>query len=179
MKQRLAYVLPILIFLGLLGFFFRGLFLDPKAIPSALIDRPVPQMDLAALPGRGDTGLKTEHLKGQVSLVNIFGSWCVACVAEHPMLLRIKQEGVVPIHGIDWRDDPVQGMLWLQQKGDPYTRVGADPPPGRTSVDFGVTGAPETFIVDKEGRIRYKHVGIIDEKAWRDILSPIVTELQK
>jgi len=73
----------------------------------------------------------------------------------------------------------VQGMLWLQQKGDPYTRVGADPPPGRTSVDFGVTGAPETFIVDKEGRIRYKHVGIIDEKAWRDILSPIVTELQK
>ncbi|MBF0267790.1 MAG: DsbE family thiol:disulfide interchange protein [Alphaproteobacteria bacterium] len=179
MKSRLAYLLPVLIFVGLLGFFFKGLFLDPKAIPSVLIDKPVPNIDLAALPGRGDTGLKTEHLKGQVSLVNIFGSWCVACVAEHPYLMKIKAEGVVPIMGIDWRDDPAAGMAWLQKHGDPYLRVGADPAPGHASVDFGVTGAPESFIVDKDGRIRYKHVGIIDDRVWKQTLLPIIKELQK
>jgi cytochrome c biogenesis protein CcmG/thiol:disulfide interchange protein DsbE len=179
MKQRLAYVVPVVIFLGLLGFFFKGLYLDPRAIPSAMIDKPAPLMDLAALPGRGDTGLKTEHLKGQVSLVNIFGSWCVACAAEHPYLMKIKAQGIVPIMGIDWRDDPLAGMAWLQKHGDPYARVGADPAPGRASVDFGVTGAPESFIVDREGRIRYKHVGIIDDEVWNKILLPIVKELQK
>lgn len=179
MKNRLAYVLPVAIFLGLLGFFMKGLFLDPRAIPSVLIDKPAPEMDLAALPGRGDTGLKTEHLKGRVSLVNIFGSWCVACVAEHPYLMKIKAQNIVPIMGIDWRDDPVQGALWLQKNGDPYDRVGADPAPGHASVDFGVTGAPESFIVDKEGRIRYKHVGIIDDRVWGEILLPIIRELQK
>lgn len=179
MSKRLAYILPVLVFLGLVGFFVKGLFLDPKLIPSALIDKPVPQMDLAALPGRGDTGLKTGHLKGQVSLVNIFGSWCVACAAEHPYLMRIKAQNVLPIMGIDWRDDPLAGMQWLQKHGDPYTRVGADPAPGHASVDFGVTGAPESFIVDKEGRIRYKHVGIIDDEVWTTILLPIVKELQQ
>ncbi|CAA6605099.1 Thiol:disulfide interchange protein DsbE [Rhodospirillaceae bacterium LM-1] len=179
MKSRLAYLLPVLIFVGLLGFFFKGLFLDPKAIPSVLIDKPVPNIDLAALPGRGDTGLKSEHLKGQVSLVNIFGSWCVACVAEHPYLMKIKAEGSVPIMGIDWRDDPKAGMAWLQKHGDPYERVGADPAPGHASVDFGVTGAPESFVVDRDGRIRYKHVGIIDDRVWKQTLLPIIKELQK
>lgn len=179
MKQRLSYILPVVVFLGLMAFFARGLFLDPTTIPSALIDKPAPEMDLAALPGRGDTGLKTEHLKGRVSLVNIFGSWCVACAAEHPYLVKLKAEGVVPIMGIDWRDDPVAGMAWLRKHGDPYERVGADPAPGRASVDFGVTGAPESFIVDAQGRIRYKHVGIIDEAVWQGVLLPIVKELQQ
>jgi cytochrome c biogenesis protein CcmG/thiol:disulfide interchange protein DsbE len=136
-------------------------------------------MDLAALPGRGDTGLQTEHLKGRVTLVNIFGSWCIACAAEHPYLMKIKAQGLVPIMGIDWRDDPAAGMAWLQKHGDPYERVGADPAPGHASVDFGVTGAPESFLVDREGRIRYKHVGVIDDEAWNKVLLPIVKELQK
>lgn len=178
-KIRLAYLLPVLIFVGLAGFFVKGLFLDPRLIPSVLIDKPVPQMNLDALPGRGDTGLRTEDLKGQVTLVNIFGSWCVSCAAEHPYLMRIKEEGVLPIMGIDWRDDPVAGMQWLHKHGDPYTRVGADPAPGYASVDFGVTGAPESFIVDKQGRIRYKQIGIIDDEVWTKTLLPIVKELQK
>lgn len=179
MKQRLTYVLPVLVFLGLLAFFAKGLYLDPRAIPSALIDKPVPQMDLAALPGRGDTGLKTADLIGRVSLVNIFGSWCVACQAEHPFLMKIKAMNIVPVMGIDWRDDPLAGMAWLQKHGDPYERVGSDPAPGHASVDFGVTGAPESFIVDREGRIRYKHVGVIDEDVWNTTLLPIIKELQK
>jgi cytochrome c biogenesis protein CcmG/thiol:disulfide interchange protein DsbE len=176
---RLIYLLPVAIFGVLALFFIKGLTLNPHDLPSVLINRPAPEMALAPLPGRGDTGLSTADLKGQVSLVNIYGSWCISCVQEHPFLNRIKQAGTVPIHGIDWRDDPALGAEWLKKHGDPYTRVGADPPPGRAAIDFGVTGAPETFIVDKAGVIRYKHVGPITPEAWEKTLLPIVRELQK
>lgn len=177
--RRLLYVLPVAVFAVLALFFLKGLTLNPKEIPSVLIDRPVPEMNLAALPGRGDTGLATEHLKGRVSLVNIYGSWCISCVQEHPFLMEIKRKGEVPIHAVDWRDDPVQGAAWLKKNGDPYERVGVDPPPGRTAVDFGVTGAPESFIVDKAGVIRYKHVGPISAEVWSKTLLPIIRQLEK
>lgn len=177
---RLVYLLPAAAFVVLALFFVKGLTLNPKHIPSVLIDRPVPDMALPALPGRGeDTGLADEDLKGRVSLVNIFGSWCISCVQEHPMLIRIRESGIVPIHGIDWRDDPAEGAKWLRRNGDPYDRVGGDPPPGRAAIDFGVTGAPETFIVDKQGVIRYKHVGPITPENWETVLLPIVRELSK
>jgi cytochrome c biogenesis protein CcmG/thiol:disulfide interchange protein DsbE len=95
------------------------------------------------------------------------------------MLLKIKQSGRLPIHGIDWRDDPAEGAKWLKRNGDPYARIGADPPPGRTAVDFGVTGAPETFIVDKQGIIRYKHIGPITPDSWKNTFLPIIAELEK
>lgn len=178
--RRLIYLLPMLVLVVLAGFFMRGLTLNPREIPSVLIDRPVPEMALAPLPGRGaNSGLSTADLKGRVSLVNIFGSWCIACVQEHPMLIEIKRSGRVPIHGVDWRDDPVEGAKWLKKNGDPYERVGADPPPGRAAVDFGVTGAPETFVVDKAGVIRYKHIGPITPAVWEKTLLPIVRELEK
>lgn len=178
--RRLAYLLPVGLFAVLALFFLKGLTMDPSKLPSVLIDRPVPEMALAPLPGRGeDTGLSTADLKGQVTLVNIFGSWCIACVQEHPVLLWIKKQGIVPIHGIDWRDDPAEGAKWLARHGDPYDRVGADPAPGRTAIDFGVTGAPETFIVDRGGVIRYKHIGPITPKNWESTLLPIIRELQK
>lgn len=177
--RRLLYVLPVAVFAILALFFLKGLTLNPRDIPSVLIDRPVPEMNLAALPGRGDTGLATEHLKGRVSLVNIYGSWCISCIQEHPFLMEIKRKGEVPIHAVDWRDDPVQGAAWLKKNGDPYERVGVDPPPGRTAVDFGVTGAPESFIVDKAGVIRYKHVGPISAEVWSKTLLPIIRELEK
>jgi cytochrome c biogenesis protein CcmG/thiol:disulfide interchange protein DsbE len=94
-------------------------------------------------------------------------------------LLEIKKSGVVPIHGIDWRDDPAKGAMWLIEHGDPYTRVGVDPAPGRTAVDFGVTGAPESFIVDQNGVIRYKYIGPITPQVWRDTLLPIIRSLKK
>ncbi|KAF0222179.1 MAG: cytochrome c bioproteinis protein CcmG thioldisulfide interchange protein [Rhodospirillaceae bacterium] len=177
--RRLLYLLPVAVFGILALFFLRGLTLNPREIPSVLINRPVPVMNLAPLPGRGDTGLTTADLKGRVSLVNIYGSWCIACVQEHPYLVKIKQTGIVPIHGIDWRDDPVEGAKWLKKHGDPYDRVGVDPAPGRTAIDFGVTGAPETFIVDKDSIIRYKHIGPVTPEAWEQTLLPIIKELNK
>ncbi|MBI5164606.1 MAG: DsbE family thiol:disulfide interchange protein [Magnetospirillum sp.] len=178
--RRSLYLLPVALFLVLAGFLLGGLFLNPRDIPSVLIDRPVPEMNLPALAGRpADSGLASADLKGRVSLVNIFGSWCISCADEHPTLMRIKAQGVVPIHGIDWRDDPAKALAWLQRNGDPYDRVGVDPAPGRTSIDFGVTGAPESFIVDKAGVIRYKHVGPITPKVWEATLLPIIVELNK
>lgn len=178
--RRLFYILPVAIFGVIALFFVKGLTLDPRTLPSVLIDRPVPEMSLAPLPGRGgNTGLSTADLKGRVSLVNVFGSWCIACVQEHPFLMTIKRSGRIPIHGIDWRDDPAEGARWLQKNGDPYDRVGADPAPGRTAIDFGVTGAPETFVVDGGGIIRYKHIGPITPEVWSKILLPIITELEK
>lgn len=178
--RRALYLLPVLVFVGLTGLFLKGLTLDPREIPSVLINRPVPEMALPPLPGRGeDTGLASADLKGQVSVVNIYGSWCIACLQEHPTLLALKARGEVPIHGIDWRDDPAQGAAWLAKHGDPYQRVGSDPAPGRTAIDFGVTGAPESFIIDREGVIRYKHVGPITPENWRKTLLPIIRELEK
>jgi cytochrome c biogenesis protein CcmG, thiol:disulfide interchange protein DsbE len=177
--RRLVYLLPVMLLAVLAAFFFRGLGLNPRDIPSVLIDRPVPEMALAALPGRGDTGLSTANLKGQVSLVNIYGSWCIACVQEHPTLKVIQKTAIIPIHGIDWRDDPIKGAEWLKKNGDPYTRVGADPAPGHTAVDFGVTGAPESFLVDKAGIIRLKYVGPITPDVWQRLLLPKIVELQK
>ncbi len=175
--------IPLALFLVLSGFFLYQLKWgsDPRLLPSVLINRPAPEMALAPLPGRGeDTGLVTADLKGKgVSLVNVFGSWCIACVEEHPHLMEIKATGVVPIHGIDWRDDPEKGAQWLRRHGDPYARVGMDPPPSRTAVDFGVTGAPETFVVDNQGIIRYKHIGPVTMKVWKTTLLPIIQELQK
>lgn len=178
--RRLIYLLPVALFGVLALFFLKGLTMNPRDIPSVLINRPVPEMNLPPLPGRGaDTGLATADLKGRVSLVNIYGSWCIACVQEHPYLMKIKQMGVVPIHGIDWRDDPVEGAKWLKKHGDPYDRVGVDPAPGRTAIDFGVTGAPETFVVDKAGIIRYKHIGPVNQDVWENTLLPIIKELSK
>lgn len=178
--RRLLYLLPLVGFLALAAMFKWGLGQDPRNLPSMLIDRPVPDMALAPLPGRGEaTGLATADLKGRVSLVNIFGSWCIACVQEHPTLVQLKKAGIVPIHGIDWRDDPAEGAKWLRKHGDPYDRVGADPAPGRTAIDFGVTGAPESFIVDKQGVIRYKHIGPITPENWQNTLLPIIRELSK
>jgi periplasmic protein thiol:disulfide oxidoreductases, DsbE subfamily len=178
--RRLLFLLPLVGFLALAAMFKWGLGHDPRLLPSTLIDRPVPEMALPPLPGRGDdTGLATADLKGRVSIVNIFGSWCIACVQEHPFLMEIKRQGVVPIHGIDWRDDPAEGAKWLRKNGDPYERVGADPAPGRAAIDFGVTGAPESFIVDRDGIIRYKHIGPITPEAWKKTLLPIIQELSK
>lgn len=176
--MRWTSFLPIAIVVVLAVLFVVGLGRDPKLVPSVLIDKPVPQFNLAALPGRGDSGLSTANLKGQVTLVDIYGSWCVSCLEEHPTLLKIKNSGEVIIHGIDWRDDPALGAQWLKQHGDPYDRVGIDLPPGRTAVDFGVTGAPESFIVDANGVIRYKYIGPITPQVWQDILLPIIRSLK-
>ena len=179
---KLRFLIPLAIFGVLSAFFIMQLNNvkegnDPRTLKSVLIDRPVPDFKMDELPGRG-MPLHSDHLKGEVTVVNLFGSWCVACLAEHPYLMEIKKRGDVPIHGIDWRDDPVQGYNWLKKHGDPYTRVGADPN-SHVSIAFGVTGAPESFIVDKNGIIRYKHIGPINHEVWTTTLMPIIEELRK
>lgn len=176
--KRLIFIAPTLVFLVMVGFFVKQLGEDPSALPSVLIDRPVPDFALEPLPGRG-MPLRSEDLKGDVTLVNIFGSWCVACQVEHPHLMDIQESGFVQIHGIDWREkDPRDGMRWLQKYGDPYDRVGLDPD-SRVAIDFGVTGAPETFVVDANGVIRYKHTGPVTPEVWENTLKPLIQELRK
>jgi cytochrome c biogenesis protein CcmG, thiol:disulfide interchange protein DsbE len=176
--KRLMYLLPLGIFLVLAGYFAIGLTLDPRNMPSVLIDQEVPPFDLKPIKGY-DEGFSSKSLKGQVTLVNVFGSWCVSCLVEHPMLMEIKRKNLVPIYGIDWREkDPDAGPKWLAKRGDPYTLIGNDPE-SKAAIAFGVTGAPETFFVDKRGFIRYKHVGPVTPENWESTLWPLVQELRK
>jgi cytochrome c biogenesis protein CcmG/thiol:disulfide interchange protein DsbE len=176
--RRIAYGLPLAAFLGLAGYFLVSLGHDPHRVPSVLIDQPVPDFALAPVKGR-DRGLSSSDLRGQVALVNVFGSWCAACLIEHPFLMKLKAQRLVPIFGIDWREkDGDAGPAWLARHGDPYTLVGDDPA-SKAAIAFGVTGAPETFIVDREGVIRYKHVGPITPDVWEQTLWPIVQDLRR
>lgn len=176
--NRLMYLVPLGIFLVLAGYFAVGLTLDPRQMPSVLIDQEVPPFDLK--PIKGDVkGFSNKDLLGQVTLVNVFGSWCVSCRVEHPMLMKIAAQKLVPIYGIDWRErDPDAGPEWLRKRGNPYTLIGDDPQ-SKAAIAFGVTGAPETFFVDKRGFIRYKHVGPITPENWQSTLWPLVQELRK
>lgn len=177
LMRRLPYLLPLVVFLALAGYFWIGLGEDPRAVPSPLIDKKVADFALVPLEGR-DRGFSSADLNGQVSLVNVFGSWCVACRIEHPFLMTLKGKDTVPVFGIDWREkDRQAGPRWLAEHGDPYSLVGDDPE-SHAAIAFGVTGAPETFVVDANGIIRYKHVGPVTAEAWEQTLAPIVRRLQ-
>jgi cytochrome c biogenesis protein CcmG/thiol:disulfide interchange protein DsbE len=175
--KRLLFVLPVAAFIALALWFAAGLGRDPGYIPSMLINRPAPQFVLPPIAGR-ERGFSSEDLKGQVSMVNIFGSWCATCEIEHPVLMEIAAEKVAPIYGLDWKDKPGAGAAWLAARGDPYTAIGDDAD-GRVAIDFGVTGAPETFIIDAEERVRHKHVGEITREDWRRVLRPMIEDLKK
>lgn len=176
-RRRAVFVVPILVFLGISVFLAIGLFLDPREVPSPLIGKPVPDFKLPPVQGR-TLGLSTDDLKGEVSLVNVFASWCVACREEHPLLMRLSQQGVVPIHGLNYKDAPKDAADWLDRLGDPYTRTGADIN-GRVGIDWGVYGVPETFVIDRNGRIAYKHIGPISSSDWEEKMAPLVEQLRK
>lgn len=175
--NRLLFAAPLALFLVLGAYFAIGLSRDPSRIPSVLIDRPLPEFDLPSIEGRAE-GLASGDLAGEVALVNIWASWCVSCLIEHPVLLEISRSDDVLIAGLDWKDKPGDGARWLEKHGDPYARIGDDAD-GRTAIDFGVTGAPETFIVDRQGRIRYKQIGPITPEIWRRQLKPLVDQLKE
>lgn len=174
MKKIILFA-PIMVFAVLIGYFAVGLTRDPAYIPSMLIDRPAPAFDLPAIQGYTE-GFSNDDLHGRASLVNVFGSWCVSCAVEHPVLLQMEAEGVAPIYGLNWKDKPGAGAKWLIQRGDPYTLIGDDAA-GRVAIDFGVTGAPETFVIDKNGRVRHKHIGPITPDDWRLVLKPMIADL--
>jgi cytochrome c biogenesis protein CcmG/thiol:disulfide interchange protein DsbE len=180
--RRWPYILPLVAVLALGGIFAKRLMdvergLDPNLIPTVLLNTPMPALDLPPLPGRGE-GLNSEALKGQVYLVNIWGSWCVACLAEHPLLMRIAESGEIPIHGIAWRDDPDRALKWLGKHGDPYSLIGQDPN-SKAAIAFGVVAAPETFLVDKQGIIRYKQTGPLTQEDWNSKVKPLIAQLKQ
>ena len=179
---RWVYLLPLVVILALGGVFGKRLMdieggLDPSLLPTVLLDTPVPAFKLAGLPGRGE-GLSSDDLKGQVTLLNVWGSWCIGCVQEHPTLMDIAESGEVVIHGVDWRDDPDKAIAWLAKNGDPYGKIGVDPK-SEVAIAFGITAAPETFVIDANGIIRYKHIGVITPEVWRNVLRPLIGKLKE
>lgn len=175
--MRLTYILPLVLFAVVAVALGVGLTLNPRVIPSALIDKPVPDFSLPPVDGR-QNGLAAGDLRtGDVAIVNVFASWCGPCRIEHPLLMEVARSGEVPVHGINYKDRPRNAMDWLRRFGDPYERIGADKD-GRVSIDWGVYGVPETFVVDREGRIAYKHVGPMMAEDMHQRILPLVRELQ-
>ncbi|WP_028464229.1 DsbE family thiol:disulfide interchange protein [Nisaea denitrificans] len=173
---RLLAIIPLAIAALLFAALYWGLWNKDDRLPSTLIGRSVPDFALPPIEGR-DNGLSSEDLRGQVSIVNVWASWCVPCRVEMPLLVELAQTGTVPIHGINYKDAPDAALGFLAELGDPYTRTGADRN-GRVSIDWGVYGLPETFVIDGEGRIAYKHVGAFDRRALEDEILPVVRRLQ-
>jgi periplasmic protein thiol:disulfide oxidoreductases, DsbE subfamily len=174
--RRLIFLLPLLLFVGVGVAFFLGFERDPRDIPSALIDKPVPDFALPALAGHKE-GLSSPMLKGDVTLVNVFASWCIPCKAEHPVITRLSKELGVTVRGINYKDKTEDAVDWLRRNGDPYASVGADLD-GRVSIDWGVYGVPETYLVDRQGRIRFKQVGPLTPQVVEEQLLPMIKHLR-
>ncbi|WP_343714162.1 DsbE family thiol:disulfide interchange protein [Inquilinus sp.] len=177
--RRLLFLLPLLLLVVLAVGVGTKLLSgsDPQALPSALIDKPLPTFDLAALPGRSD-GLSTSDFGSQPMLLNVFASWCVPCLAEHPVITKLGREDGIPVLAINYKDKPEDALAWLRRNGDPYRRIGADVE-GRTAIDLGVYGVPETFVIDKAGRIRYRHPGPLTPDIVDREIRPLLAELAK
>ncbi len=174
--RRLAVLLPAMIFAGMAVLLGWGLTRNASDVPSALIDKPVPEFSLPPVQGR-TLGLSSGDLRGEVSLVNVFASWCLACREEHPVFMQLAADGTVPLHGLNYKDRPDDAARWLDTMGDPYTRTGADLN-GRVAIDWGVYGVPETFVVSADGRIAYKHIGAVTEEALEKTILPLVERLR-
>lgn len=186
MSPRLKLFIPLALFASLAVLLFRGLSLDPQALPSALVDKPLPTFDLPVLSNEmrndmpdgmrdGDGTVGREVLTGRVSLLNVWATWCISCRVEHPYLQQLADGGVT-IVGLNYKDDVVSAKDWLANLGDPYTLNIVDEA-GTLGLDLGVYGAPETFFIDREGVVRYRHVGVIDERIWTTRLEPIYQSL--
>lgn len=176
-RWRLGLCIPMLVFAVLAAALGWGLTTDPKSVPSTLIGKPAPEFSLPPVEG-GSLGLSTGDLKGEASLVNVFASWCTACLQEHPLFMQLNKEGVIPIHGLNYKDSQNAATRWLSKHGNPYTRTGADVS-GRVGIEWGVYGVPETFIVGPDGRIRYKQIGPITPEILEQKLMPVIRRLQR
>jgi cytochrome c biogenesis protein CcmG/thiol:disulfide interchange protein DsbE len=174
--RRLFVYLPVLGFLVLVGFFVLGLRHDPALLPSAMIDKPAPDFALPALES-DKPGLARADLAGQPVLVNFFASWCLPCREEHATLAGLAASGTVPLYGIAYKDKPADSQRFLSALGDPYQRIGIDAE-GRTAIDFGVYGVPETYIVDATGAIRYRWVGPLTPEALQTEILPRLAALK-
>ena len=173
MGPRAKLFIPLVLFVVMALFLFRGLSLDPRAMPSALVDHPLPDFTLASL--GENRQLTRDDVLGQVVLLNVWATWCISCRVEHAYLQHLAERGV-PIIGVNYKDEDAAAMSWLGQLGNPYRFNIADRD-GTLGLDLGVYGAPETYLVDREGVIRYRHVGVVDERVWSTILEPLYLEV--
>ena len=179
MKNRLLYIMPLSVFLVLAVYFAIGLTKDPSILPSALIDKPVPEFSLPPIEGGPGKGFSSANLKGNgVSVVNVFASWCVPCRIEHPQITRLAGLKVATLYGLNFKDEPKAALKWLKQLGNPYAAIGADTK-GRAAIDWGVYGIPETFIIDAAGVIRYKYVGPISAERLDTEILPLIRTLSQ
>ena len=195
--MKAKFLVPLLLFFGLAGFLAFGLTLNPREVPSPLIDKPAPSFKLARVDDPA-TAFALEEMRGQVWLLNVWASWCVACRQEHPLLVRMAKQKLVPVVGLNYKEVRGDGALnvrgmaleaetamaverargWLSDHGDPYVLSVLDVD-GRVGIDFGVYGVPETFLIDAEGRIRYKHIGPITPDSLQQVIMPKVEELRR
>jgi cytochrome c biogenesis protein CcmG, thiol:disulfide interchange protein DsbE len=169
------YLLPLIVFAVLVGFLAVGLNLNPREVPSPLIDKPAPAFKLARLDAP-EQQISLQDLKGKVWLLNVWASWCVACRQEHPLLVDFASTGAVPIYGLNYKDKREDALAWLQRFGNPYL-VSLSDTEGLVGIDYGVYGVPETFVIDKAGTIRLKHIGPVTPEVLRDTILPLVRKL--
>ncbi|MBW8186465.1 DsbE family thiol:disulfide interchange protein [Shewanella nanhaiensis] len=176
MKKRLVLFIPLVLFLVMGVFLYKGLFLNPQKLDSALEGKPVPAFQLERLEDRNEI-ITNESLKGEVALLNVWATWCPSCKYEHPYLMRFARQGILPIYGINYRDERGMAIRELNREGDPYTKNIFDHD-GRLGLDLGVYGAPESYLIDHNGIIRYRYAGPIDQRVWSETLLPMIKELQ-
>lgn len=169
------YLIPLGLFVVLVGFLAVGLNLNPRELPSPLIDKPAPAFKVPQLHAP-DKSIARDDLKGKVWLLNVWASWCVSCRQEHPVLVELAKSNAVPIYGLNYKDQREAGLAWLNQHGNPYV-ISAFDQDGRVGIDFGVYGVPETFLIDKNGMVRYKHTGPVTPDAVQNLILPKVKEL--
>ena len=173
MKRVLLAVLPLVLLVGLVAVFALNMNRDPSLVRSVLINKPAPAFALPAVAGTGVEGFDSASLKGEVTVVNVFASWCIPCREEHPLLERLKAETGVRIFGINQKDAPENAVAFLTELGNPYQRIGGDSD-NRVSIDWGVYGVPETFVVNAEGVITFKHVGPISPDSLEKEVIPAI-----
>jgi cytochrome c biogenesis protein CcmG/thiol:disulfide interchange protein DsbE len=177
--MKLKFLIPLGLFLVLVGFLGVGLKLNPREVPSPLIGKPAPAFDLAVLGAGGAVGpqrIRREDMLGKVWMLNVWASWCPACRDEHPLLVDFARRKTVPLLGLDYKDTDANAQAWLDRFGNPYDAVLVDPQ-GRIGIDWGVYGVPETFIIDKQGVVRFKQIGPVTSEALRDRIEPLLKEL--
>lgn len=171
------FLLPLGLFIALVVFLGIGLRLNPREIPSPFIDKPAPAFNLTQLHAPDKT-ISPQDMLGKVWLLNVFASWCVSCRVEHPVFMDLARQNVVPIVGLNYKDKREAGTAWLRQFGNPYS-VSAFDSDGRVGIDYGVYGVPETFVIDKLGVIRMKHIGPVTPEAITDKILPLIKELNR
>jgi len=174
-KFRLTFLLPLLVFVAISGFLLKGLWLDPREIPSPLINKPAPDFHLESLETPGKI-VDRKDMLGKVWMLNAWASWCVACREEHPVLVEFSRSAAIPIVGLNYKDTRMEGMRWLAQFGNPYVTSVFDEA-GRVGIDYGVYAVPETFLIDKQGVVRFKQIGPVTPELLEKTILPLIRRL--